>query len=129
MLFRSKGAQVLATYQQQFYQGQPVLTRNAVGSGVCYTLQARVEVDCLTSLLGDLLESHGIQPLVAGLPDGVIAAARYGEDGAEYLFLLNSNREDVQVQLPGCWQRMEDSAAVSGDVKLDVFSVTAFVKK
>lgn len=124
-----KGAQVLATYQQQFYQGQPVLTRNAVGSGVCYTLQARVEVDCLTSLLGDLLESHGIQPLVAGLPDGVIATARYGEDSAEYLFLLNSNREDVQVQLPGCWQRMEDSAAVSGDVKLDVFSVTAFVKK
>ena len=118
-----KGAQVLATYQQQFYQGQPVLTRNAVGQGVCYTLQARVGIDCLTAVLGDILESHGVKPLVADLPEGVIATARYGEEGTEYLFLLNSNRQAAQVQLEGRWQRLEDGAEITGSMEMDAFSI------
>ena len=120
---------MLATYQQQFYQGQPVLTRNAVGQGVCYTLQARVGIDCLTAVLGDILESHGVKPLVADLPEGVIATARYAEDGTEYRFLLNSNRQAAQVQLEGRWQRLEDSAEISGDITLNAFTITVFVKK
>jgi len=96
---------------------------------VCYTLQARVGIDCLTAVLGDILESHGVKPLVADLPEGIIATARYGEDGTEYLFLLNSNRQAAQVQLEGIWQRMEDQAEISGQTMLNPFTITAFVKK
>ena len=124
-----KGAQVLATYQAQFYQGQPVLTRNTVGSGVCYTLQARVETDCLTAVLGDLLRQHGLTPLVENLPHGVIATARHGEDGQVYLFLLNSNRADATVKLNGSYAWLDSGEAACGDVTLKAFTVNGFVKK
>jgi len=124
-----KGAQVLATYQQQFYQGQPVLTRNTVGSGVCYTLQARVDTDCLTAVLDDLLRQHGVTPLMENLPHGVIATARYGEEGEEFLFLLNSNREDVTVALNGAYTWLGSGVEAQGEIILKAFTVNGFVKK
>ena len=124
-----RGAQVLAAYQQQFYQGQPMLTRNTVGSGVCYTLQARVDTDCLTAVLGDLLRQHGIVPLMENLPHGVIATARYGEDGAQYLFLLNSNRQDVTVALDNSYAWLGSGEEACGEITLKAFTVNGFVKK
>ena len=124
-----KGAESLAAYTRQFYQGQPVLTRNTVGSGVCYTLQARVDPDCLTAVLGGLLREHGLQPLAAELPAGVTATARYGEDGTEYLFLLNSRREAVDVQLEGAYTDMLSGQEVCGAVKLGAFTVNCFLRQ
>ncbi len=122
-----KGAEALAVYENQFYKGLPVLTRNHVGDGLCYTLQARVETDCLTHVLGGLLKENGILPLMEGLPEGVTATARYGADGSKYLFLMNSNREPVTLQAEGYWQRMEDGAEITGETTLDAFTVTTFL--
>jgi beta-galactosidase len=121
-----KGAEALAVYENQFYKGLPVLTRNRVGSGACYTLQARVHTDCLTSLLGGLLRENGIQPLVEGLPEGVTATARYGADGTEYLFLLNTNREPAVLQAGEGWQPMAGGSISGGRATLGAFSVNVF---
>jgi len=119
-------AQVLADYQQQFYKGMPTLTRNAVEKGYCYTLQARTHIDCLTAVYQDLLQSHGIEPLVGGLPAGVIATARYGADGQRYLFLLNSQREPVSAALPAGLTNLLTGETTQGDTVLNAFSVTVF---
>lgn len=121
-----RGAEALAVYERQFYKGMPVLTRNRVGDGVCYTLQARVDTDCLTHVLGGLLREGGIPPLVEHLPEGVTATARYDEDGQQYLFLLNANRAAAQVALPKGYRSLMDGRETNGPVMLDAFSVTVF---
>ncbi len=126
-LSTAKEAEVLATYESNFYRGQPVLTRNQIGQGVCYTLQARTGVDCLTSILGDLLRSHGVEPLVEELPAGVIATARYDEAGQRTLFLLNSNRQPAIVNLPGAYTDLLTGSAHADQVSLAPFSIAALV--
>lgn len=118
-----KGAEALAVYENQFYKGLPVLTRNRVGKGLCCTLQARVETDCLTAVLGGLLKENGILPLVENLPAGVAAAARYGADGTEYLFLQNANREAAVCALPDSWVRLDRTGTAGGEIRLDAFSI------
>ena len=106
---------------------------DTVGSGACYTLQARVGTDCLTAILGDLLKTHGIQPLVNDLPAGVIATARYDGDGTCYLFLLNSNREGASVVLPDGYvpigSEVAESISICTTVELRPFTVNGFVKR
>jgi beta-galactosidase len=118
-----KGAEALAVYENQFYKGLPVLTRNPVGKGLCFTLQARVETGCLTAVLGGLLQEHGVEPLVKELPAGVTASARYGADGTEYLFLQNANREAAVCALPDSWVRLDRTGTAGGEIRLDAFSI------
>ncbi len=131
------GAQVLAAYPKQFYQGMPLFTRNTVGTGACYTLQARLSTDGLCAVLGDILQGHGVEPLFRHLPSGVTPAARYAQDGTRYLFLLNSRREPVKLRLPCAMQNVvtgemylpeDDTPGFDSPITLPAFSVTTLTE-
>ncbi len=86
-LLHLEGAEALASYEEDFYAGMPVLTRNAYGKGQAYYAGARFDDAFYDEWVGDLCEEQGIAP-VAETPDGVEAALRVrGEES--YLFLLN----------------------------------------
>ncbi|MEC0333960.1 beta-galactosidase [Paenibacillus macerans] len=96
-LIHAEGAEVLAEYGADFYKGMPVLTVNRFGNGRAYYVASSPEASFLQGFLKNLCEEKGIKPLLEA-PAGVETARRV-KDGIDYLFLLNHNAEDAQVDI------------------------------
>ncbi|MFD1177692.1 beta-galactosidase [Paenibacillus puldeungensis] len=96
-LIHAEGAEVLAEYGSDFYEGMPVLTVNHFGSGRAYYVASSPEASFLQGFLSNLCEEKGIKPLL-GAPAGVEVARRV-KDEKSFLFLLNHNAEASEVQI------------------------------
>ncbi len=92
----SSGLTVLSRYEQDFYAGMPVLTRNEYGSGKAYYMAARSNQEFYHTLLKDLCDEAGIVP-AADPQDGLEAAVRANENG-RYLFLLNHGEQELKTE-------------------------------
>ncbi len=86
-LLHSEGAEVLATYEEDFYAGMPVLTRNKFGEGYAYYAAARFDAAGYEKLLNKVCADNNIKGVMT-TPDGVEATLRENKD-KKYLFLLN----------------------------------------
>ncbi|MBD7967149.1 beta-galactosidase [Paenibacillus gallinarum] len=102
-LLHTEGAEVIAEYGEDFYQGMPSLTRNVFGSGEAYYVASDPEISFLDGLVDKIAADKGIEQTLV-TPDGVEVSRRV-KDGISYLFVLNFNKEacsydlgDVQVE-------------------------------
>lgn len=94
-LLHSEGAEVLATYGTDFYEGMPVLTENAYGEGKAYCVASRSTVSFYEDFIGKLCEDCGITAVIEA-PEGVEVTARYTKEH-KYLFLLNHEKESRKI--------------------------------
>lgn len=90
-------AEPIAWYNDDFYAGTPAITVNRFGKGEVYYFGTHAEERYWSGLLGSLAGRHGLRRF-AGLPDGVQASVRSGENGS-FLFLLNLSRTEQAVPL------------------------------
>jgi beta-galactosidase len=122
-LLHAEGAEVLATYGSDFYQGMPVLTRNTFGEGHAYYIASDPEPAFLDQLYGGILQAHGITALLDA-PDGVEVTARYKADGQAVIFVLNHNDQPTKVELNGrTFQDVLSGESVSGALDMDAYGV------
>jgi beta-galactosidase len=98
-LIHLEGAELLATYTEDFYAGTPGITRNVFGEGSAYYLGTRPEEQYVKQLLDRVREEAGVRP-TAEVPPGVDAVRRKTED-ASFLFVLNHTKEAIEVSLAG----------------------------
>jgi beta-galactosidase len=92
-------AQVLATYESDFYQGEPALTVNSYGNGQAYYMASRNNDEFLSDFYNGLSQLLGLKrALDCDLPDGVTAQVR-GSSEAEYVFLMNFTPDIREVPL------------------------------
>lgn len=96
-LLHSEGAQVMSTYEADFYAGMPALTKNDVGNGHAYYLATRPEAAFYEDFVQMLCKEQGIEP-IADTPEGVEATLRHNAHKA-YLFLLNHAKESRTLTL------------------------------
>jgi beta-galactosidase len=126
-LLHAEGAEVLATYGNDFYQGMPVVTKNSFGKGNAYYLASDPEDRFLDHLYGDIVTQHNIAPIL-NTPQGVEATARY-KNGQPILFLLNHNPQAETVNLGE--RRFRDlltSENLSGETGLAGYGVRILVE-
>ncbi|MBP7402942.1 MAG: beta-galactosidase [Clostridia bacterium] len=99
-IVHTRGAEVLAAYTDDYYEGLPAVTRNRYGDGLSYHIAARTDDDLLDELYGAILLEAGISfPVTGRLPKGVSATLR--TDGeSDFLFLMNFTRKTRTVPLP-----------------------------
>ncbi|GEM47275.1 beta-galactosidase [Deinococcus cellulosilyticus] len=97
-LLRLGGAEVLATYGSDFYAGHPALTRNLYGKGTAYYVATSPEEAFLQGLVHHLCQEAHLKPVLENLPTGV-EATRRSKGGRDFLFLLNHNAAEVEVNL------------------------------
>ncbi|WP_394185714.1 beta-galactosidase [Metabacillus halosaccharovorans] len=97
-LIHSEGAEVLATYGEDFYKGMPVLTRNTFGKGQAWYVASSADDEFLQDLVSHLAEEKGFQAEFTA-PAGVEITKRY-KDGKCFLFVLNHTKEAVLVNIP-----------------------------
>ena len=93
-------AEVLGTYEKDFYAGEPALTKNAFGKGAAYYIAARTGVDFLRDFYAEQIAALAIpRALETALPEGVTAHARQNEAG-EIIFVENYSGSEKTVDLP-----------------------------
>jgi beta-galactosidase len=128
-IVRPEGAEVLATFGDDFYAGRPALTRHQVGEGQAYYIATDPEDAFLDTLYGRILDELGIAaPLAA--PQGVEVAERVGGVGGRLLFVLNHTQTPRSVRLPvqHTFRNLITDAPVRGVVELGAFDVAILVQ-
>lgn len=97
-LLHTEGAETLATYGSDFYQGMPVLTSNAYGEGKAYYIASDPEMAFLDMFYGQLIEAYNLDQWQT--PEGVEITQRFKDDKT-LIFVLNHNGHEVSLDVPG----------------------------
>lgn len=123
-------AEVLATYQNDFYAGQPALTVSRLGDGRCLYLAARPADDTLhDAVVRGLVRRLGLtRALDVELPEGTTIQMRSG-DGQVFLFLHNFRREARLIDLKTHKLRdLVTGEVLTGHLPLPAFASRVLVK-
>ncbi|HEX3647025.1 MAG TPA: beta-galactosidase [Pseudonocardiaceae bacterium] len=88
-----EGAEIVGTYQSDFYAGTPAVTRNSFGAGHGWYVAAGLDQPGVSWVMRQVLARHDIRLRYPDLPD-LETAERVTSDGVRVLFLLN-HRDDV----------------------------------
>jgi len=97
-IIHSEGAEVIAVYESDFYEGTPVLCRNKFGKGQVWYLGARPEAALLERIAAMICNETGIKPVFPA-QEGIEATRRI-KDGKEIVFVLNHNKADTEIIIP-----------------------------
>ncbi|WP_336920831.1 beta-galactosidase [Aquipuribacter sp. SD81] len=95
------GTDVVADFADGPTAGDPALTRRRVGDGAAWYCATRLAPAGTDAVVGALAEAAGARPVVPGLPAGVDAVRRRGDDGASWVFVLDHTGAGASVPLTG----------------------------
>jgi beta-galactosidase len=121
-IVRPEGAEVLATFGDDFYAGSPAVTRHAVGRGHAYYIATDPEDAFLDGFYGSLLDEYRIRAPFE-TPPGMEVAERTGADGRRILFVLNHTGAPLRVRLSGSFQNLLTDAPISDVLELKATDV------
>lgn len=93
----TEGAETVAVYGGDFYEGMPAVTRNRFGEGEAWYISSEPEAAFLTDYFKYLLNELSIMPIIQA-PSGVEASVRE-KAGLRYTFLLNHNDHPATVRI------------------------------
>ena len=94
-----EGAEVIGTFDKEFYAGMPALTLNNYGKGKAYFIATDFDLDGYTAIYENTLKDVISPEKIVSSPQNVSVTFRYS-DGGEYVFVLNFNNEEKQLDLP-----------------------------
>lgn len=91
-----QGAEIVGTYEADFYAGTPAVTRNSFGAGHGWYVAAGLDQQGVDWVVRRVLDRHGLIGPYADVPD-VESARRVTPDGTRLLFLLNHRADAVDL--------------------------------
>ena len=119
-LIKLTGAEVLGTYESDFYAGMPAVTVHSYGNGKAYYIGTRMEEEDLIKFFTPIWSECGIKE--KELPEGVEYLTRTAEDGSTFDFYVNYNATPATVQLAKDGTNLLNGEAVSGKVEILPFN-------
>ena len=119
-LIKLTGAEVLGTYESDFYAGMPAVTVHSYGNGKAYYIGTRMEEEDLIKFFTQIWSECGIKE--KELPEGVEYLTRTAEDVSTFDFYVNYNAMPVTVQLSKDGTNLLNGEAVSGKVEILPFN-------
>lgn len=119
-----EGAQVLATYGEDFYAGTPAFTAHEYGKGKAYYLACKLEQRGINDMYSDLVDALGLKcAMQQTMPEGVVATERGGA-----IFLQNYSERVQSAVLDDCYVDLLTGEQVSGSVQLAANGVMVLQK-
>lgn len=97
-LIHLEGAHALSKYQEDFYKGMPVVTKNKFGQGNAYYIATRSNEDFYESLVKSVCKELKIEASLKS-ENGVEATIREKDD-KKYLFVLNHGMNESKISVP-----------------------------
>lgn len=126
-IIHAKGAQVIATYDSEFYAGMPAATVNTYGKGKAYYQTFRDTGEFWENMATRILAELDIKATLQGdLPEGVCGHKRVC-DGVEYLFVQNYSPNAVEVYVGDGYVDMESKEELTS-ISLNAFDVKVLKK-
>jgi beta-galactosidase len=124
-----EGAEVLAVFGENWYEGRPAVTKNHFGDGKAIYIGTELEAAFLSQLLSDLIDEKGIRPPVKA-PSNVEVLQR-DKNGEKYLFIINHNEEEIQLNLPieSTYKNLLTNEKVSKKIKVKGIDVVILQAK
>ena len=120
-IVRLEGAEAIARYEGDFYDGTPAVTVHAYGEGRAYYVATHPDEAYLRDLLLRVAGEQEVK-VYADLPEGVQLAERAGADGT-YLFVMNLCREPREVRLDGAYASVLNGESREAVVQLEPYGV------
>ncbi len=97
-VIRPEGADVLASFQQDYFAGSPAITRNRHGRGTGYYLGTQLDSAGLGWLIESVCKQAGLQGVAEAR--GGIEMTRRSDGSRTWLFVLNHSGEKKQIRVP-----------------------------
>jgi beta-galactosidase len=121
-LLLTEGAEVLATYGSDFYQGMPAVTRHQFGKGAAYYIASEPEMAFLEKFYGQLIAGYNLD-VVWNTSSGVEVTRRY-KDGQAIIFILNHNSTDAAFEIGNKqYVDMLSDETIMGTIQLEPYGV------
>lgn len=120
-----EGAESVSCYEEDFYRGTPVITKNQFGAGTAWYIGTRSDRKFYHRLLTDIFREKDVRSVMQ-TPDGVEATVRENEN-ERMVFLLNHTNEEKDIligdncveMITGQGIKMGNSLRMNGkDVKI-----------
>lgn len=106
-IVHTERAETLATYEKDYYEGYPALTKNHFGKGAAYFFAAEGCVEYITEVYKQILDEIDIAGNFTGrLLDGVMINTRVGEKEKLY-FLQNYSDQKKTIDFSGEYTNIE----------------------
>lgn len=122
-VIHAEGAEVLATYADQYYAGTPAVTMKPFGKGRAYYMAARLEQSFHDGFYARLIRDRSLKrALEADLPEGVTAQMR-SNGGREIIFVMNFHPEPKTVTLYSEYSDLLADEPVDSNLHLDAYGV------
>ncbi|MRX71151.1 cellulase family glycosylhydrolase [Bacillus lacus] len=117
-------AEVLAEYEDCFYEGTAAITKNSFGKGTVYYIGSALNEELLDSLYQEIFKEASVETV--STPDSVEIVKRTGKKGV-YLSVMNHSTEEASViHLPeGKWK--DPAAGTYYEGKLELKPLAALV--
>ncbi|MFC5471181.1 beta-galactosidase [Cohnella suwonensis] len=125
-VLHSIGAQTVATYSDEYYDGEAAITVNDVGQGRAYYIGCDLDEKALRELMGSVAGSAGIQASpISGSGEG-IEIVRKRKDGREFFVVMNHSMHEAQISLNGLFAELLTGSSANGEFTIDGFGVAIF---
>jgi beta-galactosidase len=109
--------------------GQPAAITRKVGQGRITYIGAWLDEALSKSLVSSLLQQSGVEPVLPNIPIGVEVCLRSGQ-GKAILILINHNKDDAHVPVPGGWSDVLSGRQLTADsVTLPKYGVAVLSKR
>ena len=124
-VIRAETAEILATYQKDFYVGRPAVTVNYFGKGMAwYVASAGADDGLLDAFYESVIDSRGLEKALpdCSLPSGVTAQVRQTRD-EQFIFVMNFNNTPVEMEFDRPRTDMLTGDTVNGSTTLPAYGV------
>jgi beta-galactosidase len=130
-IVHAETADVLATYESDFYQGYPALTRNSYRKGQAYFIAAEAEYPFVKALYEDVLREKNLTcELSQNIPDNVLITRRSSADESKVLwFVMNFNPTQVTMNVESTCVDIETAQEASGEIVLEGYQCRILKEK
>lgn len=115
-LMHPEGAEVLATYESDFYAGMPAVTKNIYGKGHVYYVATQLEAAGLARVLDEATNEVSVSGVIAE-ETGLEITCRESEN-TRFYFVMNftDEKQTLPASLAGMVDLITGEAAKEGDV-------------
>lgn len=116
-------AEVMGTYQTEFYKNTPAVIKNSFGSGQAYYLAARTNRDFLKDFYKPIIEKLYLANSLINEPKFEVSVQTRIKEGVSYYFLMNFSTDTQEVVLNKTVVDIESSEIIEGKILLNSYEV------